>query len=81
MDPDGEISFDEIIDQSIDPNHGSVRSFEEHGGSFSAWLHQLKSDTINALVAYTKLIASKDIEERKSIVQDLVVKVLSAEEE
>jgi hypothetical protein len=28
----------------------------------------------------TKLIASKDIEERKSIVQDLVVKVLSAEE-
>lgn len=73
----GKADFDRIIEQSIDPNHGSIKSFEGYGGSFSGWLHQLKTDIINDLAASAvKVRTGEDIEGKKSMVQKSTAEVL-----
>lgn len=78
----GEVDFNEIINESIDPTHGSVRYFEEHGGCFSGWLHQLKSDTIDATAIITRTLREdndrlRDILRTTKGAEQSVVDVLS----
>ena len=72
----GEVSFDQIIERSIDPNDAHVVVFERYGGSFSGWLQQLKSDTIDATAKMTvKLI--EDNEKLEGILEETEAMKLS----
>jgi len=68
----GEVSFDKIIEQSIDSDHGAIQSFENRGGSFSAWLHQLKTDTIDSTAKIT-LKLMEDSEKLQAILKTIEV--------